>query len=140
MHDDRTLVEQRLDRILAERVRPATYLMSVPLELAVWEVPDEPVPVADALQASYQPFRVGERWGRPWSTSWIRATGTVPAEWAGRRVEAVFDLGFVGDWPGNQAEALVYDRTGQPIKGVAPRNRYVPVANPAGGGEEVHLL
>ncbi len=140
MHDDRTLVEQRLDRILAERVRPATYRTSVPLELSVWEAPDEPVPVTDALQAAYRPFRVGERWGRPWATSWIRATGTVPAEWAGRRVEAVFDLGFVGGWPGNQAEALVYDRTGRPIKGVAPFNRYVPVANPASGGEEVHLL
>jgi len=46
---------------------------------------------------------VGTQWGRPWSTSWFRATGGVPAEWAGRRVEAVFDLGFVGGWPGNQA-------------------------------------
>jgi alpha-mannosidase len=121
-------------------VRPATYLASVPLDLSVWHVPDEPVPVAEALDATYQPFRVGERWGRPWSTSWIRATGTVPAEWAGQRVEAVFDLGFVGGWPGNQAEALVYDRTGRPLKGVAPHNRYVPIANPAAGGEEVHLL
>jgi alpha-mannosidase len=140
VHDDRRLVEQRLARVLEQRIRPATYAASVPLELAAWQVPDEPVPVAAALAAAYQPFRVGESWGRPWSTTWLRATGQVPPEWAGRRVEALFDLGFVGDWPGNQAEALVYDAGGQPIKGIAPRNQYVPVANPATGGERVELL
>ena len=140
MHDDRRLVEERLERALRERIRPATYAATAPLELEVWQVPGEPVPVADALAAGYAPFATGTRWGAPWSTSWFRATGTVPAEWAGRRVEAILDLGFVGDWPGNQAEALVHDLDGRPIKGVAPRNQYVPVANPAGGGEEVGLL
>ncbi len=140
MHDDRRLVEGRLDRAVEQLIRPAVYAATEPLELAVWPVPDEPVPVAAALGATYQPFQVGERWGRPWSTSWFRGTGTIPAAWAGRRVEAVFDLGFVGDWPGNQAEALVYDATGQPVKGIAPRNQYVPVANPARGGERVYLL
>ncbi len=140
MHDDRSLVEARLERVLDQRVRPAVYAASVPLELTVWHVPDEPVPVAEALAATYEPFAVGDRWGRPWSTSWIRAVGTVPAEWAGRRVEAVFDLGFVGDWPGNQAEALVHDAAGRPVKGIEPQNQYVPVANPSDGGERVELL
>jgi alpha-mannosidase len=140
MHDDRKLVEERLDRVLKERVLPATYSESVPLTLTVWHVPDEPVPVSDALRARYEPFAVGTQWGRPWSTSWFRATGGVPAEWAGRRVEAVFDLGFVGDWPGNQAEALVYDQSGKPIKGIAPQNQYVPIANSCRGGEPVELL
>ncbi|HET9169996.1 MAG TPA: glycoside hydrolase family 38 C-terminal domain-containing protein [Actinospica sp.] len=140
MHDDRKIVEARLDRVLGERIRPAVYPASVPLELAVWRVPDEPVPVAEALGAAYEPFKVGERWGKPWSTAWFRAAAQVPAEWAGRRVEAVFDLGFVGDWPGGQAEALVYDAAGHPLKGVAPRNQYVPIADPAAGGERVDLL
>ncbi|MCW2914621.1 MAG: alpha-mannosidase [Actinomycetia bacterium] len=140
MHDDRRLVEERLDRISHQYIQPAIYAARVPLELAVWHVPDEPVPVEHALAASYEPIRVGTRWGRPWSTSWFRATGTVPAEWAGQRVEAVFDLGFVGDWPGNQAEALVYDLDGHPIKGIEPRNQYVPVANPSAGAEQVGLL
>src|SRR2546423_4778279 len=104
MHDDRVLVERRLDRILAERVRPAKYAATVPLELAVWHVPDEPVPVTDALAATYEPVRIGEPWGRPWSTSWLRATGTVPAEWAGRRVEAVVDLGFTRRGTGRAGE------------------------------------
>ncbi|HTJ71507.1 MAG TPA: glycoside hydrolase family 38 C-terminal domain-containing protein [Actinospica sp.] len=140
MHDDRSLVEARLDRALRERIRPAVYAAATPFELTAWHVPGEPVPVADALAAEYVPFRVGERWGAPWATTWFRVSGTVPEEWAGRRVEAVFDLGFVGDWPGGQAEALVYDADGHPLKGVAPRNQYVPIANPAAGGEQVNLL
>ncbi|MCT9929686.1 glycosyl hydrolase-related protein [Planotetraspora sp. A-T 1434] len=140
MHDDRELVEARIDRVLRQRVTPAIYAERVPLKLAAWHVPDEPVPVAEALAAGYEPFEAGTRWGRPWSTTWLRATGAVPAEWAGRRVEAVFDLGFVGDWPGNQAEALVYDLEGRPIKGIEPQNQYVPVANPSQGGEQVGLL
>ncbi|WP_188196971.1 alpha-mannosidase [Nonomuraea sp. SYSU D8015] len=135
MHDDRQLVEKRVARVLRERVAPAVYAASVPLELAAWHVPDEPVPVEEALAASYEPFSVGTDWGRPWSTTWLRATGDVPAEWAGRRVEAVFDLGFVGDWPGGQAEALVYDLAGNPIKGIEPRNQYVPIT-----GERAGLL
>ena len=140
MHDDRKLVEERLDRVLKERVLPAAYAASVPLSMAVWHVADEPVPVSEALMATYEPFTVGTAWGQPWSTSWFRVTGTVPPEWAGRRVEAVFDLGFIGDWPGNQAEALVYDRTGKPIKGIAPQNQYIPIAHPCVGGEQVSLL
>lgn len=36
MHDDRTLVEARLKRVLDERIRPAVYPESVPLEVMVW--------------------------------------------------------------------------------------------------------
>ncbi len=140
MHDNRRIVEDRLQRALSQRIRPAQYAASIPLEIEVWHVPDEPVPVSAALDAEYEPFSVGRQWGAPWSTSWFRVRGTVPADWAGRRVEAVFDLGFVGDWPGGQAEALVHDLAGRPIKGVAPRNNHVPIANPSTGGEQVALL
>ncbi|MFI0452986.1 alpha-mannosidase [Actinomadura sp. 6N118] len=140
MHDDRKQVEDRLDRALRERIVPATYAERIPMDLEIWNVPDEPVPVGEALAAEYAPFEPGTRWGRAWSTSWLRATATVPAGWAGRRVEAVFDLGFVGDWPGNQAEALVHDLQGRPIKGIEPMNQYVPLADAAAGGERVGLL
>jgi alpha-mannosidase len=136
MHEDRVLVERRLDRVLSERIRPAVHADRVPLELAVWRVPGEPAPVADALAASYQPFRVGERWGPPWGTSWFRATGEAPASWTGRRVEAVFDLGWISDWPGGQAEGLVHDATGRVLKGINPRNQHVAIDGPG----PVHLL
>ena len=143
MHDDRRQVEDRLDRVLRLRIRPAVHSATVPLLLTAWPAPDEPVPVGEALAglaAEAKPFAVGDRWGRPWSTLWIRAVGTVPAEWAGKRVEALFDLGFVGDWPGNQAEALVHDADGRPIKGIEPQNQYVPIVPCAEGGEPVELL
>jgi alpha-mannosidase len=127
MHDDRRLVERRLDRVLKQRVLPAIHADRIPLDLTVWQVPGEPVPVAEALAAAYEPFSVGQQWGRPWGTYWFRATGVVPPEWAGRRVEAVFDLGWVSDWPGGQAEGLVYDLDGHPIKGIAPRNQHIPI-------------
>ncbi|MEU9114042.1 glycoside hydrolase family 38 C-terminal domain-containing protein [Streptomyces sp. NPDC048483] len=140
MHDDRLLVEGRLERALGQFIRPAQYAARVPLELAVWHAPGEPGPVAEALRAAYEPFAVGEEWGPPWSTSWFRLTGEVPAEWAGRRVEAVIDPGFSGDGPGFQAEGLVHDADGVPLKGIHPLNRHIPVAAPAQGGEQVRLL
>ncbi|MFB7635207.1 alpha-mannosidase [Streptomyces sp. NPDC056149] len=140
MHDDRLLVEGRLARALEQHIRPAQYAARRPLRLTVWHVPGEPVPVAEALAAGYEPFALGDAWGPPWSTSWFRLAGEVPPEWAGRRVEAVLDPGFTGDGPGFQAEGLVHDATGVPLKGIHPRNRHVPVASPARGGEEVRLL
>ncbi len=140
MHDDRQLVERRLDRLYNERILPAKYSARVPMQIEVWYVPDEPVPVSEALAAPYRPADFGDPWGTPWSTAWFRLKGTVPAEWAGRRVEAVIDLGFTGGGPGFQAEGLAYDLDGRPIKGIAPRNTYLPIANPARGGEPVALL
>ncbi|MEU2211576.1 glycoside hydrolase family 38 C-terminal domain-containing protein [Streptomyces hygroscopicus] len=140
MHDDRPLVEARLDRALRQYIRPAQYPARVPLALSAWRAPGEPVPVAEALAGAYEPFTTGTDWGSPWSTWWFRLEGTVPEAWAGRRVEAVIDPGFTDDGPGFQAEGLVYDAEGVPVKGIHPRNRHVPVAAPAAGGEPVHLL
>ncbi|MGW6307338.1 alpha-mannosidase [Streptomyces niveus] len=140
MHDDRSLVEGRLERALRQFIRPAQYAARTPLALSVWEVPGEPVPVGQALQGTYAPFETGTPWGPPWSTSWFRLEGIVPDAYAGRRVEVVVDPGFTGEGPGFQAEGMVYDAAGVPIKGVHPRNRHIPVGSPATGGEEVHLL
>lgn len=127
MHDERALLEERLDRTLKERIRPAVYGETAPLELAVWTVPDEPVPVAEALAATYEPARVGDAWGAPWSTSWFRLTGSVPEAWQSKQVEVVLDLGFTHPGPGFQAEGLAYTADGVPIKGIEPRNTYLPV-------------
>ncbi|MET8690087.1 glycoside hydrolase family 38 C-terminal domain-containing protein [Streptomyces sp. NPDC004732] len=139
MHDDRTLVEARLKRVLDERIRPAVYPVSVPLDVAVWNAPGEPVPVAEGLAAEPTPTAAGEKWGAPWGTSWFRVTGTVPKEWAGKTVEAILDLGFDENMPGFQCEGLVYRPDGTPVKGLNPRNQWVRVAAPAEGGEEVRL-
>jgi alpha-mannosidase len=130
MHDDRILTEQRLERVLRERIRPAVHgaavpQEAVPLEVAAWHVPGEPVPPAEGLAAQYQPFAVGTAWGRPWGTTWFSCRGQVPAEWAGRDVAAVIDLGFSGSWPGFAAEGLIYLPNGCPVRGLHPYQRSV---------------
>ncbi|MEV6944895.1 glycoside hydrolase family 38 C-terminal domain-containing protein [Streptomyces sp. NPDC051172] len=139
MHDDRSLVEARLKRVLEERIRPAVYPETVPLEVAVWHAPGEPVPVAEGLAAEPEPIAVGARWGAPWGTSWFRVTGTVPEAWAGRTVEAILDLGFDENMPGFQCEGLVYRPDGTPVKGLNPCNQWVRIGAPVEGGEEVRL-
>ncbi|MFJ1549448.1 alpha-mannosidase [Streptomyces sp. NPDC088246] len=140
MHDDRTLVEDRLERALHQFIRPAQYPARTPLALSVRHIPGEPVPVAQALEGTYEPFSAGTKWGKPWSTSWFRLEGTVPEDWAGRRVEVVVDPGFSGQGPGFQAEGMLYDAAGVPLKGIHPRNRHLTVASRAAGGEPVSLL
>ncbi|MEV6117412.1 glycoside hydrolase family 38 C-terminal domain-containing protein [Streptomyces sp. NPDC052109] len=139
MHDDRTLVEARLRRVLDERIRPAVYPESVPLQVAVWHAPGEPVPVEEGLAAEAQPIEIGARWGAPWGTSWFRVTGTVPEAWAGKTVEALLDLGFDENMPGFQCEGLVYRPDGTPVKGLNPRNQWVRIGAPVAGGDEVAL-
>ncbi|MFF1545673.1 alpha-mannosidase [Streptomyces sp. NPDC058291] len=140
MHDERRRIEERVERVHHQRVKPAIYAATVPFEVEAWQAPGEPVPFAEAAAAAYEPFAMDTPWGPPWGTTWFRMRGQVPAEWAGKRVEAVIDLGFVGDWPGNQAEALVHRTDGTPLKAVNPLNQYVPVGNPATGGESVDYL
>ncbi|TKV62026.1 alpha-mannosidase [Nakamurella flava] len=140
MHQNIKLVEERVARVLTERIVPAVYSARVPVTLRAWAVPDEPVPPAKALAAEYTPFAVGDKWGRAWSTWWFEITGEVPAGWAGRTVELVVDPGFQGDWPGNQAEGLIFTPDGTTVKGIHPRNQYVRIADEAAGTEKIHFF
>ncbi|MFG3260236.1 alpha-mannosidase [Streptomyces sp. NPDC048172] len=139
MHDDRRTVEDRLRRVLDERVRPCVHTDPQPLTVERWEAPGEPVPVAEALSAPYAPAAAGDEWGPAWGTTWFRVTGQVPHAWAGSTVEAVLDLGFDRDMPGFQCEGLVYRPDGEAVKGLHPRNSWVRIAGPASGGERVEL-
>jgi alpha-mannosidase len=139
MLDDRELVEQRIARILRERLLPAGYGATAPLSVEVWHAPGEPPEVADALAAPYRPSEPFEVWGPAWGTSWFHLTGAVPAEWAGATVEAFVDLGFAIDRPGFSAEALVHRPDGSAVKGLNPMNLWVRIADRASGGEPVDL-
>ncbi|MFG2999911.1 alpha-mannosidase [Streptomyces sp. NPDC048340] len=137
MHDDRSITEHRLRRVLKERIKPAVRSRSVPLAVERWEAPGEPVPVAEGLAAPYGPCAIGDAWGPAWGTTWFRVTGTVPAAWAGRTVEAVLDLGFDRMMPGFQCEGLVHRADGGEIKALNPYNDWVRVAESAAGGERI---
>ena len=136
MHDDRRLTEVRLDRFVRERIIPAVYPRSVPLTLSSWEVPDEPVPVMDALRQQFTPQEHGAAWGRPWSTKWLRLQGQVPDAWGtapDTSVEVIVDLGSSSDLPGFQCEGIAWRPDGTIVKAISPRNQYIPLKLLGGG-------
>ncbi|GAD35092.1 alpha-mannosidase [Microbacterium sp. TS-1] len=139
MHDDIPLTTGRAARVLTERIRPAIHSHRTPLEIAAHRLPGEPIAAADGLALEFEPFEAGSPWGPAWSTTWFRVRGRVPAEWAGRRVEALVDLGFDPNMPGFQCEGLVYLPSGEPVKSLNPRNQWVRIAEEAAGDEEVEF-
>jgi alpha-mannosidase len=142
MHDRRREIEARLARALDERLRPAIHTVVSALTVEVWHVPaagdgrvGEPVAFAAARAAAYEPCGIGERWGPAWGTSWFQITGQVPEDLTD--AEAVVDLGFTQAYPGMQAEALVHDPDGRIVKGLHPRNDWIPVST--GSTSEQHV-
>ncbi len=143
MHHDEPLVEARIARLVRDRIDPAVHRRSAPVTVDAWQVPDEPVPFAEAVAAEYTPFTVGEAWGgRPWGTTWFRVRGTVPEDFGvdpGTTVELRVDLGFSKRQPGFQAEGLAWRTDGSTIKGIEPRNDTVPVEVGPGGSFELYV-
>ena len=124
MHADRELVEKRIQRELWERVLPLVHPHQRPLTV-------EAGPDVDQLE----PFEAGSSWGAPWATTWFRLSGEIPADWSGRRVEAVIDLGFHQRAAGFQCEGLVVDLhpdgSFTPLQGIHPRRtNYAVEATP----------
>jgi alpha-mannosidase len=132
VHDDRVLVEKRIERELWQRVLPHMYRVSTALTIEAWHAPGEPVVHAEAAAANFEPFAIGQAWGRPWGTTWFRLTGEVPESWVGAQLEAVIDLGFGTRHAGFQAEGLVW-LDGEPLQGVHPRRTAVPLAQLGAG-------
>ncbi|MBV1779050.1 alpha-mannosidase [Paeniglutamicibacter sp. ABSL32-1] len=140
MHDDIPLTLGRVTRVLDERIHPAVHPVSVPLTVDWHELPGEPIIPAAALGLDYTEHRVGSAWGAAWGTAWFRLRGTVPSGWAGKRVEALVDLGFDTTMTGFQCEGLVHRGDGTAVKAINPRNQWIPIADPAAGGEEVEYF
>jgi alpha-mannosidase len=92
MHDDRSLVEARLRRVLDERVRPALYPESIPLEVAVWHAPGEPVPVAEGLAAEPEPIEVGAGSAGPGTRSSESARQQSVTSWRSRSTRMAGDM------------------------------------------------
>ncbi|MDR1146621.1 MAG: alpha-mannosidase [Verrucomicrobiales bacterium] len=137
MHKHPRLTEGRIANLLPQ-IQAIIYHGQRPLELGIYEVRGEPVPAAAALRQGYRPFAAGDEWGATWDTAWFRARGQVPAEWRGREVVALVDLGFAGG-EGFTAEALVW-QDGQPTRALNVNRRDVPVAASAKGGERVEFF
>src|SRR5215218_5448661 len=86
-----------------------------------------------AQELDYRPAALGESFGPPFATYWFRVEATIPGEWAGRRVDLVWDSG---------SEATLW-REGQPVQGLyagwqASRTQ-VPLTDAARGDERLAL-
>jgi alpha-mannosidase len=140
MHDRRREIEDRVTRAMEQRIVPCLHTLLADLSLEVWHVPPardgfvgEPVPFAEAVQATYLPARVGDSWGPAWGTSWFHLTGEVPTDCASP--EIVLDLGWSATRAGMQAEGLVFRADGTHVKGLNPRNTWIP----CNAGETIDL-
>ncbi len=156
MHDHAPILDGRVTRHLAEKIRPAEVSVVARLEVAVAPLTDapgsdaigavpgvvgqgEPVPPAVGLALDYEPFEVGGPWGPAWGTTWMRFRGTVPESLRGETLEAVVDLGGEYDSPGFQCEGLVFRADGGIVKAHNPRNQWIPVEAGADGRFEFYL-
>ncbi|WFB35938.1 alpha-mannosidase [Kiritimatiellota bacterium B12222] len=100
------ITETRLHKALP-RLQKRCYHDPRPVSLSAWQVDGEPVPLDQALQATYSPFAVGDAWGKQWDTTWIRVTGTLPTEWKSEVTMLRVRLNATGR-EGFTAEGLVY--------------------------------
>lgn len=139
MHEETSLTVGRVNRVLTERIRPAIHSARVPLEIAAHVLPGEPIAPAEGLALDYEPFAAGSTWGPAWGTTWFRVRGEVPADWTGKKIEAIIDLGFDINMPGFQCEALAYRPDGTPLKSINPRNQWVAIEAEAGQAVEFYL-
>lgn len=111
---------------LETKLLAAVFTEQARLELTAFSVRGEPISYADAVRGEFAPINVGDAWGPPWSTTWLHVRAVVPPAWAGRKVVAVFDLGFAGQ-TGFTCEALAW-RDGMPWRGVDPNHRWLPIS------------
>ena len=128
MHDDRVLLERRLDRFVAERLRPALHSPGLPVTVERWDAPGEPVTIYRAVVQEFAPAPAGVAWGAPWSTTWFRISGEVPQGFGaspGVEPELLIDLGFTEAQPGFQAEGLTWRPDATVVKAISPRSSYV---------------
>jgi alpha-mannosidase len=141
LHQHHQAVETRLSRFVRERLRPALERAGAPVRVEAWHAPGEPVPFAEAAAQAYEPFEPGRAWGRAWSTTWFRVSGTVPEDWKAdpADVELAVDPGFIGESAGFQVEALVFDPTGRTLKAIEPKNDYVRLGLAPGEPFEVYV-
>ncbi|QOR69902.1 alpha-mannosidase [Ruania alkalisoli] len=139
MHRHEGIDAGRVRRHLAERVAPAQTEPVVALEVRAAQVTaadgpaagvpgqGEPIGFTAAGDLDYRPVAVGEAWGPAWGTTWFHLSAVVPPEARGGLLEAVVELGWQDHSPGFQSEGTVYRPDGTVIKGLHPRNSWIPV-------------
>ncbi len=136
MHKHPKLTEARILKTL-ERIHPLIHPASAPLHIEAWVVGGEPVSYETAARQEYAAFAVGEPWGVPWDTVWFRFSAHIPADWAGKEVVALIELGAKAG-EGFTCEGQVW-QDGVPTRAINAFRADVPLASPAAGGDAVNF-
>ncbi len=111
------------------------YPLKAAVDIAVWNVEGEPVPLKTALQASYTPFAVGGAWGPQWGTAWFRVQGRIPESWSGREAAVLMQLtDQPGEGEGFTAEGAIY-QDGSLVRALNANRKNIEVTSFARGGE-----
>ncbi|MCO5317493.1 MAG: glycosyl hydrolase-related protein [Microthrixaceae bacterium] len=143
MHDSSRITENRVNRLLMERLAPAETLHRQPLEVSALHLEGEPCRVDELPREGFERVSPGDRWGPPWGTTWfdVRGDSAPPDDPHGPHgLEVSVEIGFGGAMAGFQAEAALYvDR--RIVCGIHPRRRRLPLSlvvpsTPAGGGDD----
>ena len=106
--------------VYPELVQPDTLLVSPAVDRIAWD---------EAQQLDYRPVVAGERLGPLWTTYWFRVIATMPEDWAGRRVDLLWDSG---------SEATLW-LDGQPAQGLNPHHRDAVLADHAQAGAQLRF-
>ena len=86
MHHNERLHDERLERVLRERLLPAVYRARHPLVVAAWSsaaaadaaATDPPVVFDEAVRQRFTPIAPGDGWGTPWGTTWRPRSARCP--------------------------------------------------------------
>ena len=75
----------------AKRLRRAVYPAAAPVDAILIAGPTDRIGYAAAQALHYRPVEIGQPLGPLWATYWFKVTATVPADWAGSRVDLHWD-------------------------------------------------
>ena len=127
-------IRQFIDRVLDDR-----YGDTVPLSVVYTYNREGPIPYTELEKRSWKPISTGTTWGELWASAWFRVTGEVPAEFSGKHVVALVNLG---------SEGCIFVN-GSPVQGLTNADRTptfstgkrrINLFPTARGGEPVELL
>ncbi len=133
-------MEKKLETCM-QTIKDRIYEPIAHLKIEAWKT-SEPVPFEERKSGEKIDLNPGEKWGDLFDCAWFHVTGQVPDSGKGKNIVLIIDV---------NGEALVFDKYGNPIKGLTsgssvfdtnlgtPVKQVVPFKNPAEGGELIEL-
>ena len=109
MQKHRELTLNRLKRFASDaQLGGKIYPQRAPVKLSTYAAQDR-IRFHEAVQSSYRPLNLGERFTPIWSTHWVRVEIDIPKEWKNHEVHLLWD---------STSEAMVWTPDGHPMQGL----------------------